>query len=152
MWVLLVASRGSWFSSLHLQNWHDLWNLEAEWILWGLDHHIFAIYFYKPPNGHCMLQRGNHPLSWSQCHFCGETQAFGCTPPNGKTLLRWVLLGLPVLTGLAGCNRHKRCTTDHSRIFCVIYSDQSLSKHLSKCKVQKQSYFRTLFSLQVLGL
>lgn len=75
------------------------WSLKLgpKWILWGLDHHIFAIYFYKPTNGHSMLQRGNQPLSWSQCHFHGETQAFGCSSSNGKTLLS--------IAGSAGAHR-----------------------------------------------
>ena len=151
--VLVAASRGSWFSSVHLQKQHGLYNLEAEWIHWGLDDCMFAISFYisyKPVNGHCRLQRGRQPLGWSRCHRYGEIQAFGCSPSNWKTLLRWALLALLALTGLVGCNRYKGCTTGgRSRVFCAIYGDQLLSKCLWKCKVQKWSYFKRLFSLRV---
>lgn len=53
--VSAAASRGSWFSSIHLQTQHSLYNLEAEWTHQDLDHYIFAIFFCIS----CMCVKGH---------------------------------------------------------------------------------------------
>lgn len=140
--LLLIPAPGELAWSLKPWGWEN--SLEP-----GSSHvcHIF-LYFYKPTNGHCMLQRRNQPLSWNQCHFYGEIQAFGCSPSNGKKLLRWVLLGLPVLPELVGCNRHKSRRPLKS-LLCDLQPPIAFQRSFKVQSTETELFWEIVFSTRV---